>query len=95
MKLKCLDCDAIFDECDAETEVERTPTEAWGVRQTVVRDVLCCPECGSGELEDHEEVEDESDFDFAKIEAQAKERVRDEFTEFLKEIAVSPWKRSA
>lgn len=94
-QLKCLDCDAVFDERDAGTYTESTPSEAWGVRAVTRETFLSCPECGSHELEDHEEVEDESDFDFEKIKAEAKERERDEFTRTLIDIAISPWKKSA
>jgi len=52
--LKCLSCDVIFPEDEAGRVTESTPSEAWGVHLHTTETLLCCPTCGSIELEEND-----------------------------------------
>ena len=55
MKLKCCDCDAIFNEEDAGTYSE-SRGEFWG--EPCYETMLCCPECRSTDFEECDEYEE-------------------------------------
>ena len=57
-KLKCSECDHVFSEDDAETRKECVG-EFWGA--PAYMDYNACPECGSTELDEYYENEDEGE----------------------------------
>lgn len=61
-KFKCCECDAIFEEDEADSRREYVG-EFWGV--PAYEDLMACPNCGSTDMEEYyeeiEEIEEEED----------------------------------
>lgn len=57
--MQCFDCREIFERAEATRAEEPVSSEFWGARAVSIQTYLCCPNCGSDQLEDFFEEEPE------------------------------------
>lgn len=58
LRYQCERCSNQFSRDEAIEREEVTPSEFWGVREVHTDVTLCCPQCGSDELDPYYDEDD-------------------------------------
>lgn len=59
MNYQCWECEAVFSEDEAVSQSSMDCSELWGSVAWSTSTYLCCPKCGSEEINEHKEAHDD------------------------------------